>query len=156
MEYWSDACIRDGPPISYGEPLSGHCVAEDCRYSRSFAWANIFIEHGTCTFDELLHTLGNGLYIADPKGGQTAGEEFSFGAQYGYVVRDGRLAEMVRDINISGNMYVTMEHVTAIGNRVELMEAGGTGGCGKGQQTNIRSGMGAPPILVSDLVVGGR
>ena len=140
---------------SYGEPLSGHCIAEDCLFAPIIRMGNIFIEPGTSTFDGLLHTLGNGLYLADPKGGQTAGEEFSFGAQYGYVVRNGCLAEMVRDINISGNMYVTLDHVTAIGDRVELMEAGGTGGCGKGSQSNIRSGMGAPPILVSELVVGG-
>ncbi|MFZ2961229.1 MAG: TldD/PmbA family protein [Candidatus Ozemobacteraceae bacterium] len=140
---------------SYGEPLSGHCIAEDSRFAPIIRMGNIFIEPGQCTFDALLHTLGNGLYLADPKGGQTEGEEFSFGAQYGYVVRNGSLAEMVRDINISGNMYVTMDHVTAIGDRVEMMEAGGTGGCGKGLQSNIRSGIGAPPILVSELVVGG-
>jgi TldD protein len=139
---------------AFGEPVSGHCVAEDCRHAPIIRMGNIFIEPGASTFDGLLQTLGDGLYIADPKGGQTAGEEFSFGAQYGYVVRNGRLAEMIRDINISGNMYVTMEHVTAIGDRLELMEGSGTGGCGKGQ-VNIRSGMGAPHILVADLVVGG-
>jgi TldD protein len=140
---------------AFDEPLSGHCIAEDCRFAPIIRMGNIFIEPGTATFEALLHTLGNGLYLADPKGGQTAGEEFSFGAQYGYVVRDGKLAEMVRDINISGNMYETMAHVTAVGNRVEMNEAGGTGGCGKGSQSNIRSGLGAPPILVTDLVVGG-
>jgi len=56
-----------------------------------------------------LQTLGDGLYIADPKGGQTAGGEFSFGRNTGTSCA--------------------------------------TGGCGKGQ-VNIRSGMGAPSILI--------
>jgi TldD protein len=95
--------------------------------------------------------LGDGLYILDHKGGQTSGENFTFGAQYGYIIKGGRKGEMVRDINISGNLYHTLKNITAVGNDLELSE---TGGCGKGQ-VNVRSCHGGPHILVNDVVIGG-
>jgi len=135
----------------FGEPLSGHCVAEDYRYAPIIRMGTIFIRPGAHSFDELLSMLGEGLYILDAKGGQTAGENFTFGAQYGYLVKDGKLGEMVRDINISGNLYKTLVDIVAVGDDFVL---GKVGGCGKGQ-INIRSCHGGPHILVNNLVVGG-
>jgi|WetSurSiteA1Bulk_404760.scaffolds.fasta_scaffold00262_16 TldD protein len=137
---------------AFGENLSGHCVAEDYRYAPMVRMGNIFIEPGGNSFGKLIETLGNGLYILDAKGGQTSGENFTFGAQYGYRVKDGTIREMIRDINISGNLYHTLKNITAAGDDLVLSK---TGGCGKGQ-LNIRSCHGAPHLLVRDVVVGGK
>ncbi|GAH40702.1 unnamed protein product, partial [marine sediment metagenome] len=96
---------------------------------------NIYIEPDTNTFDDLLATMGNGLYILDAKGGQTSGENFTFGAQYGYIVKNSKLGKMVRDINMSGNLYKTLQNIAVIGSDLVLSKIGG---CGKGQ-LNIRS-----------------
>ncbi|HMK50560.1 MAG TPA: TldD/PmbA family protein [Thermodesulfovibrionales bacterium] len=136
---------------AFGEELTGHCVAEDYRFAPIVRMGNIFIEAGKDTLENLLAMLGDGLYILDAKGGQTSGENFTFGAQYGYIVKSGKIAEMVRDINISGNLYNTMQNISAVGNDLRLCE---TGGCGKGQ-LNIRSCHGGPHILVNGLIVGG-
>ena len=98
-----------------------------------------------------MHELGDGLYLLDTRGGETSGENFTFGAQYGYVVKGGKRKEMVRDINISGNLYQTLKNIVGVGNDFELSVVGG---CGKGQ-SNIRSCFGAPHILVKNLVIGG-
>lgn len=135
----------------FSEPISGHCVAEDFRFAPIIRMGNIFIEPGTKTLDELFALLGDGLYILDAKGGQTAGENFTFGAQYGYIVKNGKKAEMIRDINISGNLYKTLLGITAIGNDLVLSKRGG---CGKGQ-INIRSCNGAPHIIMNNVVLGG-
>ena len=135
----------------FGEPLSGHMIAEDFRFAPIIRMGNIFIEPGEESLAELLETLGNGLYILDAKGGQTAGENFSFGAQYAYEVKGGKRGRMVRDLNIAGNLYQTMKDISAVGNDFELSKAGG---CGKGQ-LNMRSCHGAPHILMKNLVVGG-
>ena len=58
---------------------------------------------------------------------------------------------MIRDLNISGNLYATLKTFSAIGNDLELSEAGG---CGKGQM-NVRSCNGAPHILIDRVVIGG-
>ncbi len=135
----------------FGEPVSGHCVAEDYRYPPIIRMGTIFIEPGKHSFEDLMHELGDGLYLLDTRGGETSGENFTFGAQYGYVVKGGKRKEMVRDINISGNLYQTLKNIVGVGNDFELSVVGG---CGKGQ-SNIRSCFGAPHILVKNLVIGG-
>ncbi|MDP8315542.1 MAG: TldD/PmbA family protein [Candidatus Celaenobacter antarcticus] len=135
----------------FGEQISGHCVAEDYRYAPIIRMGTIYIEPREKTLEQLLAELGDGLYILDPKGGQTSGENFTFGAQYGYVVKNGKKDQMIRDINISGNLYQTLQDITAVGNDLKLSK---TGGCGKGQ-TNIRSCHGAPHILMKNVVLGG-
>jgi TldD protein len=136
----------------FGEPVNGHCVAEDYRYAPIIRMGTIFIQPGKDSVEELFAKLGDGLYIIDASGGQTSGEEFTFGAQYGYSVKNGRKCEMIRDINITGNLYKTLQNISAVANDFVLSQ---TGGCGKGQM-NIRSCHGGPHILVKDLVIGGR
>jgi TldD protein len=135
----------------FNEPLSGHCVAEDYRYAPIIRMGTIYIKPGDKSFDDLLAILGEGLYVLDAKGGQTAGENFTFGAQSGYLVKDGKIDRMVRDINISGNLYETLKNISAVGNDLVLSKVGG---CGKGQ-LNIRSCHGAPHVLIKSLVIGG-
>lgn len=135
----------------FGEPLSGHCVAEDYRYAPIVRMGTIYIQPSGRSFEDLLQITGDGLYLLDAKGGQTAGENFTFGANYGYLVSNGRVGPMVRDINISGNLYRTLTDIRAVGNDLQLAK---TGGCGKGQ-TNIRSCHGGPHIVIDNLVVGG-
>ncbi len=135
----------------FDEPLSGHCVAEDYRYAPIIRMGTIYIKPGDKSFDDLLAMLGEGLYVLDAKGGQTAGENFTFGAQSGYLVKNGKIDRMVRDINISGNLYETLKNISAVGNDLVLSKVGG---CGKGQ-LNIRSCHGAPHVLIKSLVIGG-
>lgn len=134
------------------EPVSGHSIAEDFHYGPIVRMGNIFIEPGSSSLDELLAACGDGLYICDAMGGQTSGENFTFGANYGYVVKSGKLQGMIRDINIVGNLYHTLGSVELIGSDFVLNESGG---CGKGQ-TNIRSCLGGPSVLFNDLTVGGK
>jgi len=136
---------------AFGEPVSGHAVAEDMRYEPIIRMGTIFIEPGAKSFEELLRELGDGLYLVDGKGGQTSGENFTFGAGYGFHVRGGRLGGMIRDINIMGNLFSTLASIEAVGDDLELSERGG---CGKGQ-LNIKSALGGPHVLVRHMVVGG-
>lgn len=136
---------------AFGEPVSGHAVAEDMRYEPIVRMGTIYIKPGEKNLDELLAELGNGLYLIDGKGGQTSGENFTFGAQYGFEVKDGIIGPMIRDINIMGNLFTTLQNIEAVGNDLELSERGG---CGKGQ-LNIKSALGGPHVLIRNMVVGG-
>ncbi len=136
---------------AFGEGVTGHSIAEDYRYAPIVRMGNIFIEPGKNSFEDLLSMLGDGVYILDSKGGQTSGENFTFGAQYGYIVKGGKTTAMVRDINISGNLYSTLKSITAVGNDLVLSKIGG---CGKGQ-LNIRSCHGGPHVLIKNVIIGG-
>lgn len=133
------------------EPLTGHSIAEDFRYAPIVRMGNIFIQPGDKSFDELMQIMGDGLYLCEPMGGQTSGENFTFGANHGYLVKNGKISGMIRDINVVGNLYKTLAGISAVGSDFVLKEAGG---CGKGQ-TNIRSCFGGPHVLVNELTVGG-
>ncbi len=137
--------------IAFGEETTGHSVAEDFRYAPIVRMGTIFIGAGDNSLKDLLKEVGDGLYLLDGKGGQTSGENFTFGAQYGYVIEGGEVGAMVRDINIMGNLFTTLKNITAVGDAVELSERGG---CGKGQ-LNIKSSLGGPHVVIRDMVVGG-
>ncbi|MBN2607806.1 MAG: TldD/PmbA family protein [Candidatus Fermentibacteraceae bacterium] len=135
----------------FGEPVSGHAVAEDMRFEPIVRMGTIYIKPAGNSLEDLLGMLGDGLYLLDGKGGQTSGENFTFGAQYGFLVRDGKIGPMVRDINIMGNLFSTLQSIDAVGDEMELSERGG---CGKGQM-NIKSALGGPSVLIRKMVVGG-
>ncbi|HLE11363.1 MAG: Zn-dependent protease [Bdellovibrionales bacterium RIFOXYD12_FULL_39_22] len=136
---------------AFNEPITGHTIAEDSRYEPIVRMGCIFIKPREKSFQDLLTQAGNGLYVVGNKGGQTSGENFTFGAQYAYTIKNGKLDKLVRDINLMGNLFTTLGNIVGIGNDIEFSERGG---CGKGQM-NIKSCYGGPHILIKDALVGG-
>jgi len=140
----------------FDEPLSGNMRAVDIQFTPIVRMSNISIEPGENTFDEMVASIDNGYYLVGAKGGQTSGDQFTFGAQWGYRIENGKLGPMVRDINMSGELFSTLEAISMIGNDRKFGERGG---CGKGgggpMQLNRKSGSGAPHIKIDRVTVGG-
>ena len=138
----------------FGEPLSGNMRAVDAHHTPIVRMSNIFIEAGPDTFDDMVASIENGYYLVGAKGGQTSGDQFTFGAQWGYKIENGHLGAMVRDINMSGELFSTLDGISMIGSDIEFGERGG---CGKGnpQQSNRQSGKGAPHIKIDRVTIGG-
>ncbi|MGB2983030.1 MAG: TldD/PmbA family protein [Candidatus Bipolaricaulia bacterium] len=138
----------------FGEPLSGNMRAVDAHHTPIVRMSNISIEAGPHTFDEMVASIEDGYYLVGAKGGQTSGDQFTFGAQWGYKIEEGRLGAMVRDINMSGELFSTLQAISMIGSDIEFGERGG---CGKGnpQQSNRQSGKGAPHIKIDRVTIGG-
>jgi len=136
---------------AFDDVLNGHCVAEDARYEPIIRMGCIYIKPQDKKIEDLIKEAGNGYYVLDSKGGQTSGENFTFGAQYAYKIENGKLGSLVRDINIMGNLFSTLKNIAAISDEIEFCESGG---CGKGQ-LNIKSCHGGPHILIKDAVIGG-
>jgi TldD protein len=70
------------------------------------------------------------------------------------MIRDGKIAEMVKDVILAGNLFTTLMNIDAIGNDFKWINSGG--GCGKGGQFPLPVSMGAPHIRIQNVVVGGR
>jgi len=140
----------------FGEPLSGNMRAVDAFYTPIVRMSNIFIEPGPHSFEEMLSAVEDGYYLVGAKGGQTSGDQFTFGAQWGWRIKGGRLAELVRDINMSGELFSTLKLIRMVGNDLKFSERGG---CGKGgvgpMQLNPKSGKGAPHVLIGQVTIGG-
>jgi len=140
----------------FGEPLSGNMRAVDVQFTPIVRMSNILIEAGDSTFDDMVSSIDDGYYLVGAKGGQTSGDQFTFGAQWGYRIKDGKLGNMVRDINMSGELFSTLQATSMIGNDVKFGERGG---CGKGgggpMQMNRKSGKGSPHIKIDTVTIGG-
>ena len=133
------------------EELTGNAVAVSWRFTPIVRMSNIFVDKRDKTFTELLDMLGDGLYICDAKGGQTMGDMFSFGAQYGFEVKNGKIGKMYKDINLSGNLFTTLMNIEAVGNDLHFRECGG---CGKYMQFNLQSGTGGPHMIIKEVIIG--
>ncbi len=137
-----------------GEAPTGNARAIGYQSQPIVRMTNTYIDQGKTPFQEMIRDVKRGLYAIDMVGGQTSMEMFTFSAAYGYMIRDGKLAELVRDVVLTGNVFETLMNIDMVGDAVEFPPAGG--GCGKGGQSPLPVGLGGPHVRIQDVVVGGR
>ena len=135
-----------------GECATGNARATSYRYPPIVRMTNTYIEPRDTSFEEIVSDIELGIYACDTFGGQTALENFSFSAAYAHMIRQGQIAEMVKDVILSGNLFTTLANIDAIGD--DLMWLPG-GVCGKGQG-GLTVGIGAPHVRIQDVLIGGR
>ncbi|MDJ0681386.1 MAG: TldD/PmbA family protein [Xenococcaceae cyanobacterium MO_167.B52] len=134
------------------ENPTGNARAIRANYPPIVRMTNTAIEPGNSTFDEMLEGIEEGVYAVRMLGGQTNGEMFTFAAAEGYMIRDGKIAEPVSDVTLSGNVFQTLQDIEAIGNDTIYTN----GGCGKGGQMPLPVSVGGPHLRIKNVVVGGR
>ena len=136
-----------------GEKPTGNARAQDYRFIPVVRMTNTAIEGGYTSFEDIVKGIKLGIYACDMYGGQTALENFSFSSAYAYMIRDGQIAEMVKDVILAGNLFTTLMNIDVIGNDFEWSQAGGM--CGKAGQ-GMPVAFGAPHIRIQDVIIGGR
>jgi TldD protein len=137
-----------------GEQPTGNARAINYRHAPIVRMTNTAIEQGHTPFADILKDVKLGIYACDAYGGMTQLETFSFSSGYAYMIRDGKIAEMVKDVILAGNLFTTLMNIDAIGNDFKWINSGG--GCGKGGQAPLPVSMGSPHIRIQNVVVGGR
>lgn len=137
-----------------GERPTGNARAINFRYPPIVRMTNTYIEGGTGTLDDLIRDIRLGVYAVDATGGQTFLENFSFTASHGYMIRDGRLAELVRDVTLAGNLFRSLQAIDGVAGDFQWNQMGG--GCGKGGQFPLPVTEGAPHVRFRELLVGGE
>ncbi len=136
-----------------GERLTGNARALDYRFPPIVRMTNTYIEPGETAFGDILADIKEGVYARNWYGGQTSMEMFTFSAGEAYMIRNGRIAEPVRPVKLTGNLFTTLENIDAVGNDLDFNEGGG---CGKGGQMPLPVSNGSPHIRIRDVVVGER
>ncbi len=112
--------------------------------------SNTYIAPGEYRLDELLEIAGSGVMLHGSRGGETnpATGYFHFNAQYGFVIENGELGEMVRDVSLSGHTLEILRNIK-LGRDLSFEP----GFCGKaGQLVPVSDG--GPPALVKAFVGG--
>jgi len=137
-----------------GEAPTGNARAIDFRHPPIVRMTNTYIEGGSGTFDDLIREIPLGVFAVDAVGGQTYLENFSFTAAHGFMIRDGKLAELVKDVTLAGNLFQSLQAIDALAGDFQWNQMGG--GCGKGGQFPLPVTEGAPHVRFRELLVGGE
>ena len=136
-----------------GEKVTGNARCLDYHYPPIVRMTNTWIERGKMPVADLFIDIPVGVYAKNWQGGMTNGEMFTFTAGEAWMIRNGQIAEPVKDVTLSGNVFETLADIEAIGNDFLWDESGG---CGKGGQSGLAVGCGSPSLRIKNAIVGGE
>ncbi len=146
-----------------GERATGNARAIDYRFPPIVRMTNTYIEPGEMSFEELIAEIKEGVYAKHWFGGTTSMEMFTFSAGEAYMIRDGKVAEPVRPVKLTGNLFTTLLNIDALGNDMSFPSGDRPavgwnqgGGCGKAGQMPLPVSNGSPHIRIRECVVGER
>ncbi len=116
--------------------------------------SNTFIEPGDWTFEEMIEGIREGIYCKASRWGYVFTEkgQFTCNVDESYMIRNGEVCEMLRNVSFGGLTLETLKNVDAVGRDFVLADKGM---CGKGGQGMFVGG-GGPHIRIREVVVGGR
>jgi len=156
--------IEDGILVAYmqdcmnaklmGAVSTGNGRRESYAYLPMPRMTNTFMLAGTQSHEEIIKSVGRGLYAANFGGGQvdiTSGK-FVFSASEAYLIENGQITAPVKGATLIGNGPDVLQRVSMIGNDLELDT--GVGSCGKDGQS-VPVGVGQPTLKIDSLTVGG-
>jgi len=135
------------------EKPTGNARAVNYRYPPIVRMTNTYIEPGSASFEDIISDIKEGVYAKNWYGGMTSMEMFTFSAGEAYMIRHGKLAEVLRPVVLTGNVFATLNNIDAIGNDLEMNQGGG---CGKGAQVPLPVSNGSPHIRIRKCLIGGR
>jgi TldD protein len=136
-----------------GEQPTGNARAISYRHPPIVRMTNTFIEPRSMSFDDMIADIKEGVYARNWHGGTTSMEMFTFSAGEAYMIRNGKIAEQLRPVVLTGNVFSTLKNIDAIGNDLDMNQGGG---CGKEGQSPLPVSNGSPHIRIQHCLVGGR
>ena len=135
------------------EKPTGNARAVSYRYPPIVRMSNTYIEPGEASFADMIGDIKEGIYARNWYGGTTSMEMFTFSAGEACMIRNGKVAEALRPVVLTGNVFDTLKNIDAIGDDLEMNQGGG---CGKGGQMPLPVSNGSPHIRIRRCLVGGR
>lgn len=135
------------------EKPTGNARAISYRHAPIVRMTNTYIEPGETTFEEMISGIKEGIYAKNWYGGTTSMEMFTFSAGEAFMIRDGKIAELMRPVVLTGNVFETLQQIDAIGDDLDMNQGGG---CGKSSQSPLPVSNGSPHIRIQKCLVGGK
>lgn len=135
------------------EEPTGNARAINYRHPPIVRMTNTYIEPKSASFEDIIGDIQEGVYARNWYGGTTSMEMFTFSAGEAFMIRNGKVAELLRPVVLTGNVFTTLQNIDAIGNDLEMNQGGG---CGKGGQSPLPVSNGSPHIRIRQCLVGGR
>ncbi|HEY2603626.1 MAG TPA: TldD/PmbA family protein [Thermoleophilaceae bacterium] len=127
-----------------GVGSTGNAARQGYRSLPSVSTSNLVISPGTLSREGLLAEAGEGVYVTDVAGLHSGVNPvtgvFSVGAS-GRMIRDGALAEPVREFTIAGELVGMLSAVSAAGATPRWVPFGGS--------------VSTPPLLIAEMAISG-
>ncbi len=128
--------------------LGAVATARSCSWNRPpiDRMSNINVEPGTATLAQMIASIEDGILMKTNASWSIddSRNKFQFGCEWGQRIRDGRLAEVVRNPNYRGISATFWRSLSMVGD-ASTMEVMGTPYCGKGEPNQaIRVGHASP------------
>lgn len=138
---------RMNMPVTGSGRRQGYMVAPTSRMR------NTYIAPGSDDDEEMIRTMGDGLYAAEMGGGSVnpATGEFNFAVSRGYLVKDGRIVSPVRGASLIGHGGEILPKIDRVGRHMAMAQ----GMCGS-ISGSVPVNVGQPRIRVTSITVGGR
>ena len=113
--------------------------------------SNTYIREGDSSYDEIVTECRKGILLIGSRGGQVdpGRGAFQFNAKYGYLIENGEIGKMIRDVSLSGDILSVLHNISLCGNERKMS----SGMCGKGQSVPVSDG--APYVYLTEALVGG-
>ncbi len=126
---------------------------QDYTYAPTSRMTNTFICEGKDDNEEMIKTMGTGLYAKSMGGGSVnpLTGEFNFSVSEAYWVKDGNVECAVRGATLIGKGADVLMKIDRVGTEMS-MAAGVCGSLSGGVPTNV----GQPRIRVTSMTVGGK
>jgi len=140
--------------MKMGEEPTGNARALNYRFPPIVRMRTTCIAPGKHSLEDMLKDISLGVYVDGGYGGETNGEMFTFTASRCNMIRGGAIAEPVRDVSLTGNVFTTLRNIDMIGSDFGIHNS--SGGCGKGSQSPLPTADGSPHIRIQRVVVGGE
>jgi predicted Zn-dependent protease len=133
--------------------------------ARSSSWnrppidrmANLNIEPGESTFEEMLSSIERGVYLKSNSSWSIddSRNKFQFGCEWGQLIENGKLTHVVRNPNYRGVSAQFWRNLYKVGD-ISTRQVMGTPYCGKGEPNQcIRVGHASPVCLFKNIDVFG-
>ncbi len=119
--------------------------------------ANLNLEPGHSTFDEMIESIDHGVYMESNRSWSIDDyrNTFQFGCEYGRLIENGKFTKTLRNPNYRGITNDFWGNLDQVGDRSTL-EVYGTPACGKGEPNQvIRVGHASPVCAFKEIEVFG-
>ena len=133
--------------------MTGSSRRQNYKYPPTSRMRNTYIAPGNSSLEEMIKDIEYGLFAETLGGGSvTPGTgNYNFSVTSGRLIKKGRLDKAVKGASLIGNGLDTLSKITKVGKDLELAP----GHCGS-ISGSVPVTVGQPPILVSELTVGGE
>ena len=136
-----------------GMEPTGSSRRQDYTFAPTSRMTNTFIAPGKDDAEEMIRTMGDGLFAASMGGGSVnpLTGEFNFAVDEGYWVKDGKILCPVRGATLIGKGHEVLHNIDRVGPDMWMAP----GMCGS-MSGSVPTNVGQPRIRVSSIIVGGK